>query len=160
MNANDIRKIENRKSRIAKSDLSDPYALKPLGLTHDLLGISFFVFHLGACAYIVWGWVVPSTSALMFYLAFLPLVAMQWMVNQGSCVISNFETLLRLGRWRDPEATREGRFISMAAFRLFGLQTSPANMDVLSFGALFVLWLLGFFHLSARGDPALLSLFP
>jgi len=103
---------------------------------------------------------IPSVSALIFYLVFLPLVAMQWLINRGSCVISNIETLLRTRRWRDPESQREGRFISAIALSLFGFKARPSTVDSLSFGAIFVLWLLGFLHLSALGDPALLSIFP
>jgi len=160
MSSLDFRKIDNRKTGTAKSHLSGLAAPRPLGPVRDLLGISFFTIHLGVCTYIVCGWLAPFASALVFYLAFLPLVAMQWLVNRGPCTISNIETLLRMGRWRDPDAAQEGRFISMAAFRLLGLNRSPANIDALSFGALFALWLLRFAHLSALGDPALLSLFP
>ena len=152
--------IDIRKMELEKRGLPSSAQRRSVAPTHDLLGISFFLFHLCICAYLVWGWVVPSTSALVFYLVFLPLVAMQWLVNRGSCIIGNFETLLRTRRWREPKAAREGRFISTAAFSLFGVKTSPANIDVLSFGTLFVLWLLGFMHLSVLGDPALLSIFP
>jgi hypothetical protein len=152
--------IDIRKMEFENRGLPGPARHKLVGPVRDLLGISFFLFHLCICAYMVLGWVVPSTSALVFYLVFLPLVAMQWLVNRGSCIIANFETLLRTRRWRDPEAAREGRFILTVAFSLFGVNTSPAKIDVLSFGALFALWLLGFVHLSVLGDPALLSIFP
>jgi hypothetical protein len=166
MSSIDFQKIDNRKTGTVKnylpanSHLSDPAVLKSVGPVRDLLGISFFVFHLAVCIYIVCGWLVPIASALVFYLAFLPLVAMQWLVNRGACIISNIETFLRRGLRRDPKSAQEGRFISMAAFRLFGLKRSPGTIDALSFGALFSLWLLGFAHLAALGDPALLALFP
>ena len=103
---------------------------------------------------------IPSTSALIFYLVFLPLVAMQWLVNRGSCVISNIETLLRARQWRDPAVEREGRFISTILLFVFGVKASASTVDTLSFGAILVLWFLGFAHLSMLGDPALLSIFP
>jgi hypothetical protein len=103
---------------------------------------------------------IPSASALVFYLVFLPLVAMQWLVNRGSCVISNFETLIRKRQWRDPEAEREGRFVSTVALSIFGIKASPSKVDSLRFGAILVLWVLGFIHLAMLGDPALLSIFP
>ncbi len=103
---------------------------------------------------------IPSTSALVFYLVFLPLVAMQWLVNRGSCVIGNIETLIRTRRWRDPDTMREGRFISTIALSVVGFESRPSTVDALSFGAIFVLWLLGFVHLALLGDPALLSIFP
>ncbi len=152
--------IDYRNTAFEQRDLKEPGRHKPVGPNRDFLGLSFFLVHLFICAYIIFGWVVPSTSALVFYLVFLPLVAMQWLVNSGSCIISNLETLARTRRWRDPNSAREGRFISTAAFSLLGLNTSPSDVDSLSFCALFILWLLGFIHLSVLGDPALLSIFP
>jgi hypothetical protein len=90
--------IAVRKSECEKRSLNEPARHHSVGLIRDVLGISFFLFHLCVCAYIVGGWLIPSTSALVFYLVFLPLVAMQWLVNRGSCVISNIETLLRTRR--------------------------------------------------------------
>ena len=125
----------------------------------DALGIAFFLFHLAVCLYIVLGWLIPSTTALVFYLALLPLIAMQWQVNRGSCVIDNLESVVRTGRWRDPGRGAEGKFLSLIVFLVFGLQGRPAHMDLISYGGLLVLWLLAFRHLSVLGEPSLLSLF-
>lgn len=126
----------------------------------DLLGNTFLIFHVAVSAYIVGGWLIPNASALIFYLAFLPVVAMQWQVNRGSCVIDNLESLLRSGRWRDPGRAREGRFVSMILLRAFGLRIRPGHMDAIGYGGLALFWMLAFRHLSVLGDPALLSLFP
>jgi len=152
--------IDVRKPERERSSLNDTARRGSVGPARDLLGISFFLFHVCVCAYMVGGWLIPSASALVFYLVFLPLVAMQWLVNRGSCVIGNFETLLRTRRWRDPEAGREGRFVSTLARSFFGFEANHSTVDLLSFGAILVLWLLGFAHLSMLGDPALLSIFP
>lgn len=152
--------IDVRKSERETCSSNDAARLQSVGPVRDLLGISFFLIHLSVCAYIVGGWLIPSTSALVIYLAILPLIAMQWLVNRGSCVISNFETFLRTRRWRGPDTEREGRFISTVARSVFGFETSPSTVDCCSFGSVFVLWSLGFIHLSMLGDPALLSIFP
>jgi hypothetical protein len=128
--------------------------------TRDLLGTAFFIFHLAVSCFIVTGWLVPNASALVFYLAFLPLVAMQWQVNCGSCVIDNLETFLRTRRWRDPGRSSEGRFFSMLLLMAFGIKARRAHTDLISYGGLLVLWLFAFRHLSVLGDPAFLSLFP
>lgn len=77
MSSIDFRKVDDRKSETAKRCPADSAAIRPVGPVRDLLGISFFVFHLGPCIYIVFGWLAPLASALVFYLTFLPLVAMQ-----------------------------------------------------------------------------------
>ena len=103
---------------------------------------------------------VPSTSALVFYLLFLPLVAMQRLMNPGSCAIGSIERLLRARWWRNPEAAREGPLVSRGVLPVLGVEPNPSTADIVSFGAIFVLWLLGLIHLSMLGDPALLSIFP
>ena len=126
----------------------------------DYVGISFFAFHLGVSAYILFGWIVPSASALMFYLLLLPVVAMQWMVNHSSCVINSLESFLRTGRWRDASNPEEGRFVSMIVYWLFGIALRRSHTDILCYTLLMGLWFLALAHLSVLGDPALLSLFP
>lgn len=155
MSSIDVRKPE-RKTR----SLIGAARHHPVDPVRDILGVSLFLFHLCVCAYILGGWLIPSASALVFYLVFLPMVAMQWLVNHGSCVLSKFETLLRARRWRDPEAEREGRVISATARSIFGFEARTSTVDGLRFGAVFVLWILGFVHLAMLGDPALLSIFP
>jgi len=125
-----------------------------------MLGLSFFLLHLAVCLYILTGWAVSSAPALMFYLVFLPVVAMQWMVNHSSCVINNLETFLRTGHWRDASNLEEGRFVSMLLSWLFGMRPGQAQLDFLCYGMLFALWLFAFAHLSILGETALLSLFP
>jgi hypothetical protein len=126
----------------------------------DLLGIFFFVFHLGVSVYIILGWMIPSASALTFYLAFLPLIAMQWLVNRGSCVINNLESFLRSGRWRNPGHGGEGQFLSMVFAWWFGWRVRRGHFDAASYSALLILWGLGLLRLSVLGDPALLAIFP
>jgi hypothetical protein len=151
---------------MASTDFHDPHPgrerrLRPArGPRPDTLGLAFFLFHLAVCLYILSGWAVSSAPALMFYLVFLPVVAMQWMVNHSSCVINNLETFMRTGHWRDASNPEEGRFVSMILSWLFVAGPSRAQLDFLCYGTLFVLWLLAFAHLSILGETALLSLFP
>ena len=152
--------IDVRKPELETRSIRGVARHHSVGPVRDVLGLSFFLVHLCVCAYIFGGWLIPSTSALVFYLAFLPLVAMQWLVNRGSCVIGNIETFLRTRRWRDPEAEREGPFMTAPMRFIFGSKASSSTVDGLNFGSVIVLWILGFVHLSMLGDPALLSIFP
>jgi hypothetical protein len=152
--------VEFRTDESEKAKNSGHAASDALIPKRDLLGNAFLIFHLAVSAYIVGGWLIPNASALVFYLAFLPVVAMQWQVNRGSCVIDNLESLLRTGRWRNPRGAGEGRFVSMLLLRAFGLRIRPGHMDAIGYGGLALFWVLAFRHLSVLGDPALLSLFP
>ena len=150
----EFRDPENDASRLRHSVLH-----AKAGPTRDMLGMAFFLLHSAVCLYIVLGWLVPSTTALVFYLAFLPLIAMQWQVNRGSCVIENLESLARTGRWRDPARGAEGGFLSLLTLAAFGIRGRPVLLDMISYGGLAILWLLAFRHLSVLGEPSLLSLF-
>jgi hypothetical protein len=120
------------------------------GWRKDGLGLSFLVLHLSIGGFVLTGWLISSFEALVFYLILLPLMAAQWVFNQRSCLINNFETWLRTGRWRDPCANpEEGRFLEALFDRLFALRPLPGAMDRLSYATVVLLWLLGLGHLSA-----------
>lgn len=114
----------------------------------DRLGRSLFVFHVIVGLYILFGWLVPVAMALVIYLVLLPAVAIQWLVNQGSCVINNIETWFRHGRWRDARNTEEAGFLSMLAHWLFRWRPSRPLLDGLSYASVAMLWILAFAHLS------------
>lgn len=109
----------------------------------DALGQSCFIFHFAIMLYIVLGWVAPWHAALDFYVAFLPLVAIQWQFNQNSCVLNNLESLLRTGRWRDAANEEEGAWLLTLARDTIGLNATPAQMDAFIYAVLALLWLTG-----------------
>ncbi len=118
------------------------------GPRSDSLGLSFFFFHLLVSAYVLSGWIVSSQPHLLFYLLLLPLLAAQWRLNQGSCVINNLESWLRTGHWRDPNNHEEGGFLLMLCDWLFGIRPYPVILDRFSYGLVLALWLLGLSHFS------------
>jgi len=112
----------------------------------DRLGLSCFVFHMAVSAFVLIGWLISSTEALLFYLLLLPAMATQWAMNQGSCVINNIETWLRTGHWRDPENGEDGRYLAMLCDWLFAMRPDPASLDRLSYSVVLFLWVLGLGH--------------
>jgi hypothetical protein len=133
---------------MAAADIDRPGYQGAGGPRADRLGRGLFVFHLAVGGYLVLGWMVPVAMALAFYLVLLPVVAVQWLINRGSCVINNIETWLRHGRWRDPRNPEEGGWLQMLAHRLFRRRPSHATLDMLSYASIAALWLLAFGHLS------------
>jgi hypothetical protein len=113
-----------------------------VGPRADSLGLGFFFFHILISAYIIFGWILSPTPALIFYLVLLPALAAQWYVNRGSCVINNIESWLRSGRWRDPKNPEEGGFVLMICQWLFGVRPHPVVVDRLCYATVFILWLL------------------
>ena len=54
----------------------------------------------------------PGMAALVFYLFFVPAVALQWQFNANACVLNNLESWLRSGQWRDPSNREEGAWLA------------------------------------------------
>lgn len=116
----------------------------------DLLGNVCFYFHFAVMIYIVLGWAVPVRSALVFYLVFVPGVALQWQFNKNACVLNNLESWLRSGSWRDPGNREEGQWLLTLVGDVTGLQFTPAQMDAFTYAVLALLWGLGLWHLLGR----------
>ena len=131
---------------MASIDFED--RLAHAGPRSDRLGLSLFILHLLGSAYVLVGWTASAPSGLLFFLLLLPLIATQWRVNRGSCVINNLESWLRSGRWHDPANREEGAFLLMLSEWLFRIRPRPKDLDALSYGAVFVLWLLACSHYS------------
>jgi len=115
---------------------------RPIGPRADSLGLGCFLFHLFIAAYIVFGWIISPTPALVVYLVLLPAVVAQWYVNRGSCVINNIESWVRSGRWRDAKNPEEGGFLLMLCHWLFRVRPHPVVLDRLCYVTVLVLWLL------------------
>jgi len=110
----------------------------------DALGWFCFVFHFVVMIYIVLGWLVPIRASLIFYIAFLPLVFVQWQFNKNSCVLNNIESLLRTGNWRSPVKSEEGVWLLTVVQGLTGWSwLTPRMMDVFTNSVMALLWLLG-----------------
>ena len=77
---------------------------------------------MGIGAFVLAGWVLPFAEALGFYLVLLPMMAGQWVINRGSCILNNIETWLRSGRWRDSSNPEEGHFLAMLSYWLFRIR--------------------------------------
>jgi len=112
----------------------------------DALGTVCFVLHFAIMLYIVFGWLAPWKGALAFYVVFLPAVFVQWLFNKNACVLNNFESLIRTGRWRDPGNAEEGAWLLTLARDTLGIRATPAQMDVFIYAVLAVLWGLGLAH--------------
>lgn len=113
----------------------------------DLLGNFCFYLHFAVMIYIVLGWAVPFAPALMFYLGFLPAVAVQWQFNKNSCVLNNIESLIRYGNWRDPHNKEEGAWLQTLIHNATGILLKPWQVDGITYVILLVLWGAALSHL-------------
>jgi hypothetical protein len=113
----------------------------------DLLGNVCFYLHFVVMVYILSGWIVPFAPALLFYAAFMPLVAIQWQFNKNSCVLNNIESLLRYGTWRAEQNAEEGAWLLTLVKNATGVALKAWQMDAITYGVMFVLWGAAVLHL-------------
>lgn len=113
----------------------------------DALGNVCFYLHFAVMIYIVLGWAIPYRPLLLFYIAFLPAVALQWQFNKNSCVLNNFESLVRTGQWRDPHNKEEGAWLLTLARNVTGIAFQPWQIDAFTYLVLVMLWAAGLSHL-------------
>ena len=119
----------------------------------DSLGWACHVLHITILIYAVAGWVAGARGALVFYLVFLPAVVLHWQLNKNTCVLNNLESLIRSGRWRDPENREEGVWLQTVVRRATGLPLTAAQMDLVSYAGLALLWGLGWGHFFGWQTP-------
>ncbi|MBL6854367.1 MAG: hypothetical protein ISS15_21530 [Alphaproteobacteria bacterium] len=113
----------------------------------DALGNFCFYLHFAVMITIVLGWLAPVHALLVFYVYFLPAVATSWLFNRNSCVLNNAESLIRYGRWRDPNNKEEGAWLLGIATRLFGYPFKAWHIDALTYAVLAAVWAAGLSHL-------------
>jgi hypothetical protein len=114
----------------------------------DFLGRLCFFLHFAVMLYIVTGWLAPWHGLLVFYLVFVPAVALQWWFNRNACVLNNLETLIRTGRWRDPANIEEGAWLLTLVRSIFGRQLKPWHMDAFTYAVLATVWIFALVHLT------------
>ena len=113
----------------------------------DLLGRVCFWLHFAVMLYILVGWAAPNRDTLIFYVLFLPTVAVQWWFNQNSCVLNNVESKIRTGSWRSAANPEEGAWLLTLLQRWFGIPVTPFQIEVLTYTVLALLWAVGLWRL-------------
>jgi len=113
----------------------------------DTLGSVCFYHHIAMMAYILGGWVVSWRPALMFYLFFVPGVIASWLLNRNTCVLNNFESLLRTGKWRNPRNREEGAWLHTLIVDATGVPITKRQLDIIMYAVMSAMWGLGLSHL-------------
>jgi hypothetical protein len=112
----------------------------------DWLSVAMFLVHAAIVGYVVSGWSADTREALLVYLILLPVIVIQWLVNGGSSIVSNIESLKRTGHWRDPEHGVEGAFFH-AVLTSVGINATKAQINTLIVSVMFLFWVVAFFRL-------------
>jgi len=112
-------------------------------MKRDALGWLCFLLHIAILAMVTLGWLVPVRGWLLFYMVFLPVMALHWNFNRGACILNNLENWLRHRRWRAPEQNREeGGWLRTLLGDVTGIRLTRGLMNILIYGAMAAFWLL------------------
>ena len=106
----------------------------------DSLSYGLSALHLAVMVYVLVGWMSDSRIALLLYLLFLPALALQWLFNRGSSLLSNVESYLRTDHWRDPRNQDEGALLQNLVASATGLRASQAQIMTVVYSLMFLLW--------------------
>lgn len=105
----------------------------------DKLRFWLFVTHLGIIAYVGLGWLISSRILLFFYTLLLPMIVLQWVMNDGCSIVNNAENLLCKGRWNDPENRLQGTFF-VTILNAAGIRASQAQVTTALCSLMLIFW--------------------
>ncbi len=124
-------------SAAGNEDTSALESALPDSTKRDTLGHVCFYHHIAMMVYILGGWIVPWHPALIFYLVFVPSVIGQWRLNKNTCVLNNIESLLRTGKWRNPEEPRGRRLAAHDDHRQpTGIAITKFQLDIIMYSVM------------------------
>ncbi len=119
-------------------------------LTIFLIYLLRFI-HFAVLIYVLTGWVFPEKT-LFVYLLFIPSIILQWIFNDGTCVLTNAENFLRTDKTQEEKnektekKAQRGQFLKGVARNLTGYEPS----DRLLFWAVYLLLALFWAVAAAR----------
>ena len=112
----------------------------------DWLSVAMFLVHAGIVGYVVSGWTAQTREGLLLYVVLLPMIVLQWLLNGGSSIVSNIESLKRSGRWRDNRDGLEGVFFQ-SVLKSIGIDASKAQINTVVVVTMFLFWIVAFFRM-------------
>lgn len=121
---------------------------------HYVVHIVFVLLHAAILAYVAGGWLISDHEALFVYTLVLPLIALQWLLNRGASIVSNFEVLVRTGHWSDQSLALEATLFRRALSR-FGVKATNAEINLVVLSTMFFFWMAAMYRMVLVA-PALL----
>ena len=112
----------------------------------DRLRSLLLAVHGAIVVFVAFGWLMPSRLGLYLYLLLLPLIVLQWILNGGSSIVSNFENLIRCGRWTDSANRFEGALFKTVLARI-GVPASQGQITTVLCSLMLVFWFAAFFRM-------------
>ena len=126
--------------------MPDSSSTRPeLGILMKAFVLLLKILHWVLVGFALVGWLATSEPWLLAYLIYVPLMVIHWSFNENSCIVSNFETWLLTGKWRNEHNPEEGAFVRTALVRVLGWAPPEKAFDIFIRLLMIATWSAAFF---------------
>jgi hypothetical protein len=109
-------------------------------MTKKILVSSLRGIHNAVLIFVIFGWALPFDSIRLFHLIFLPLMILQWWINQGTCYLTNIENWI-LGK-KIAKSDQDSQFIRSLISKITHKQPTRKQMGLIIYGVVVLSWSL------------------
>lgn len=102
---------------------------------------SIQMIHFGFIIFVLLGWLLPGATATILYLAVCVAMILQWLFNHGTCLLTNFENMLKGHSWVDRKE-HEVRFVESFVNRYYKGKLHTGALDFVLYGIVYSLMAL------------------
>ena len=104
------------------------------------------LFHLLIVLFVVFGSLAPDPLTLKIHLAVIPLLMVQWFLNDGTCYLTNLENMIR-GTSIEKKSQQQGQFIKKILGLFFQTMPTDSQVKIGLYAILVISWSISFSRL-------------
>ncbi|NES76889.1 MULTISPECIES: hypothetical protein [unclassified Okeania] len=115
--------------------------MNELSLDKKLIVFLLKILHTSVLIFTLTGWLLPN-KLLLIYLVWIPLMVIQWQLNQETCILTNQENYL-LGETNKQKSEQQGQFVKSLFLNLCGFVPADNFLKYLIYFTIFSCWSIG-----------------
>ncbi|NEO58754.1 MAG: DUF2784 family protein [Okeania sp. SIO3B5] len=115
--------------------------MNELSLDKRLIVFLLKILHTSVLIFTLTGWLLPN-KLLLIYLVWIPLMVIQWQLNQGTCILTNLENYL-VGETNKQKSEQQGQFVKSLFLNLCGFVPADNFLKYLIDCTIFSCWCVG-----------------
>lgn len=112
--------------------------MNQLFIDKKLIIVLLKILHIAVLIFTLIGWLLPD-QWLWVYLIWIPLMVIQWQLNQGTCILTNLENYL-VGESDRPKSQQQGQFVKSLFLNLCGFVPTDRVLKNLIYFTIFCCW--------------------
>ena len=112
--------------------------MNKLSMNKNFIIFLLKILHISVLIFTLIGWLLPH-EWLWMYLLWIPLIVIQWQLNQGTCILTNLENYL-VGETDKPKSQQQGQFVKSLFLKLCGFVPADRVLKYLIYFTIFCCW--------------------